>query len=101
MAIDVEKAGAGFSFEAPAEVFACRGRRGQNPVRYRRFDTTAEAVRFAIEELPPPLLLGTYLEAQEVRFDRGGIRVLYERADYPLPRLMESHAEDSVEKGPA
>ena len=98
MALEVQKAGAAFSFEAPAEVFACRGRRGQNPVRYRRFDTTAEAVRFAIEELPAPLLLGTYLEAQEVRFDRGGIRVLYERADYPLPRLMESQAEDSVKK---
>ena len=97
MAIEVENAGAAFSFEAPAEVFAC-GRRGHNPVRYRRFDTTAEAVRFAIEELPAPLLLGTYLEAQEVRFDRGGIRVLYERADYPLPRLMESQAEDSVKK---
>jgi hypothetical protein len=98
MTIGVENAGGSFNFEAPAEVFACRGRRGHNPARYRRFDTTAEAVRFAIEELPAPLLPGTYLEAQEVRFDQEGIRVLYERADYPLPRLMESQAEDSVKR---
>ena len=48
MTIEVENSGRAFSFEAPAEVFAC-GRRGHNPVRYRRFATTAEAVRFAIE----------------------------------------------------
>jgi len=101
MAIEVENVGGAFSFEAPAEVFACRGPRGRNPVKYRRFDTTAEAVRFAIEELPAPLLLGTYLEAQEVRFDREAIRMLYERTDYPLPRLTESQAEDSVERNRA
>lgn len=76
-----------FDYTAPAEIYACRGR-GSNrrPVTYRRFDSCAEAIRFAIEELSPELLLGAVLEVNEQRFDASEIRRLYESEPYPLQR---------------
>jgi len=75
-----------FDFSATAELFPCRARKAKGVIGYRRFDSAAEAVRFAIEDVPAPLLVGAYLEIDEQRFDADGIRALYERADFPLPR---------------
>jgi hypothetical protein len=36
--------------------------------------------------MPSDLLISTYLEVDEVRFDFGAIRRLYESVDYPLAR---------------
>jgi hypothetical protein len=76
-----------FNFAAEAELFPTRSRLSrQQPVSYKRFDTAAEAIRYAIEELPPDLLVGAYLEVDEERFNAHGIRELYARPAYPLPR---------------
>ncbi len=55
-------------------------------MQYRRFDRAAEAIRFAIEELPAPLLMGAYLQVEDDRFDGDQIRELYDSAAYPFAR---------------
>ena len=60
-----------FNYDAPAELLPTRGRGSKRPMYYRRFDTAARAIRFAIEELPAPLLLGAYLQFEDDRFDAG------------------------------
>ena len=76
-----------FDYTALAELYPARScKRSTGRVTYKRFEVAAEAVRFAMEELPSQLLLGTYLEVEDERFDSRQIRSLYESRDYPLPR---------------
>ena len=77
-----------FDYGAAAELFPGRQRsRMTGAVTYMRFDTAAEAVRYAIEVLPAKSFLGAFLEMDEERFDSNGIRRLYDSAEYPLCRL--------------
>ena len=75
-----------FDFNAPAELFPSRNRKIANKIRYRRFDRAADAIRFAVEELPEPLLLGAYIEIEEARLGHKVIRELYDSAEYPLTK---------------
>jgi hypothetical protein len=74
-----------FDYDAPAKLFPAKVRTGRR-IHYRRFDTVAEAIRFAMEELPAPLLAGAYLQVEDERFAGEEIRELYESAAYPLER---------------
>jgi hypothetical protein len=83
----VEKAMVRFDFNAEAELFLSGSRKSRRQlIGYRRFGHAADAIRFAIEELPPEFLLGACLEVDEERFDGGGVRRLYGSIDYPLVR---------------
>jgi hypothetical protein len=75
-----------FDYRAPAELFPSRNRKAKQLVKYRRFDTAADAIQFAMEELPAPALLGAVIEIDEGRFGHADIRELYESPDYPLKR---------------
>jgi len=84
----------GFDYAAPAELFPSRSKKGR--IAYRRFDTAAEAIRFAVEDVPPPALLGAYLEVDEARFALDEIQCLYEAAGYPLTRRAAVQAAENV-----
>ena len=76
-----------FDYGAEAEMFSPMSRKARRqPLGYRRFARAAEAIRFAIEELSPQLLVGTYLEVAEHRYEGQQIRRLYESTGYPLDR---------------
>ena len=76
-----------FNFNSAAELFPTAIRKKERAgFAYRRFGTAAEAVRFAMEELPADSLNGAYLQVEEARFDQSGIRTLYESEAFPLTR---------------
>jgi hypothetical protein len=76
-----------FDYGMSAELFSCKASNGRRqPLGYRRFPQAAEAIRFAIEDLPPHALIGTYLEVNESRYESADIRRLYASSRYPLLR---------------
>jgi hypothetical protein len=79
---------ASFDYAAPAELFMTKAKSGRRqPITYRRFATAAEAIKFAIEEVPASLLVGVVLEVAEERFDHATIRELYGNRDH-LPEAL-------------
>ena len=85
-----------FDYDAEAELFSARSQNSSRPSGYKRFDRAADAIRFAIEELPRDLLPETCLEVDEKIFDRDEIRRLYESDNYPLTRCASIPARKRV-----
>ncbi len=78
---------ADFDYNALAELFPNRGRmRQRQSFGYKRFAKAAQAIRFAMEDMPPSCLVGAFLEVNEQRYGSDDIRRLYESTDYPLTR---------------
>jgi hypothetical protein len=58
-----------FDYSIEAELFSARKQKfRRTSLAYRRFARAADAIRFAIEELPSQVLIGTYLEVDEKRY---------------------------------
>jgi hypothetical protein len=91
-----------FNYRAEAELFPTKNRRSKSaPFAYRRFERAADAIRFAVEDLPADAFAGAYLEVGEVRFDRRGIRELYDHAEYPHVRKLAPLAAEQPAETPA
>ena len=73
-------------YSAGAGLYPCKTVRRTSRLRYKRFDSVAEALRYAIEDMPPSMLRGTVLEVEETRYNGQQMRTLYEADAYPLPR---------------
>lgn len=74
-----------FDYSVSAELFALK-RKKYGPVTYRRFETAAEAIRYAVEDLSGPLMNGTFIETDTERLDGRAIQQLYRGSRYPLKR---------------
>jgi len=76
-----------FDYRSPAELFTAKRKGGpRQKLGYRRFATSAEAIRFAVEDFPAIRALGAWMQVGDERFGSDDIRRLYERDDYPLRR---------------
>jgi hypothetical protein len=95
-----------FDYDAPAELFTGRSTRGARPMRYHRFDSGAEAVRFAIETLTNEQLLAAVLKINETRYRHVEIRAFYDAPAYPLARKNAvkepaAKSKDAIAQKPA
>ena len=77
-----------FDYNAPAELFLSKPVKGSR-IKYRRFATAAEALRYAVEDLRTPKAFGAHLEVGDERFNSSEIQRLYEANDYPLRKSGE------------
>ncbi|MGH6874401.1 MAG: hypothetical protein ACREDW_05260 [Aestuariivirgaceae bacterium] len=80
-----------FNFDSPGEVY-CHKKRGTGSGRgltYRRFETGAEALRFAIEHVPPSDLSTCTVEVDGERFGAADLMILYESGQYPFTRARD------------
>lgn len=73
-------------YAAAAGLYPCKTVRRTSKLRYKRFESVAEALRFAIEDMPSSMLRGCVLEVDEDRFDGMQMQKLYEADGYPFPR---------------
>jgi hypothetical protein len=76
-----------FEYDTPADFF-WSDRQGprRRPVMYRGFARSAEAICFAIEQLPPSAQPWAIIEMGDDRIKFAQIRALYDSERYPLIR---------------
>ena len=72
-----------FDYNAPAELFLAKRTKSRR-AKYRRFATAAEAIRYAVEDLPSLRALGAWLQVGDEHFSSDDIQRLYEGSGYPL-----------------
>lgn len=74
-----------FDYGASAALYTARGYGRKTPLVFRRFETAADAIRHAVEELPSDTAL-VYIETDDCRIDRARLRELYDSPEFPISR---------------
>jgi hypothetical protein len=69
-----------------AELYLSSTGIGPRSSRYMRFSSAAEAIRYAVEQIPTTTLRSAAIEAGDHRYEGQDIRALYDAPDYPLSR---------------
>ncbi len=90
-----------FDYSAPAELYSARGHGRRAPLSYRRFATAAEAIRYAVEQIPKNLSAAAYIETGEQTITHKELRELYDSPDFPLERKPELPPVDGSAPSPA
>ena len=76
-----------FDYALPAELFVGNRKGGRRQrLGYRRFPSTAEAIRFVVEDFPAVRTLGAWMQVGDERYNSEDIYRLYESDKYPLQR---------------
>jgi hypothetical protein len=75
-----------FDYDQAAELYPGRTPFNTGLKRYMRFPSAAEAIRFAIEQMPRESLRAAILEIGEERYEGQSILDLYMAGTYPLAR---------------
>ena len=77
-----------FDYNSPGEFYCQKSKAigGSSGLSYRRFNTGAEAIRFAMEHISSSTLGSCTLEVDGERFGAKELRALYESSRYPLRR---------------
>jgi len=75
-----------FNYGIPAELFLRGIGAGGKRLVYKRFLSAAAAIQFAVEGSAG--FATVTLEVEDERFEKDGIRRLYDAADYPLARSV-------------
>lgn len=73
------------NYVVEAELFAVQRHGRKRALFYQRFDSTAEAMRFAMEDMPGDAS-NIVLETPSLRLDARAINTAYEADGFPLAR---------------
>lgn len=92
----------------PAELFITRrGRSRRGVVSYRRFDTVAEAIGYAVDECAGLGANDVIMTVEDKRFNLGALRAIHRSArisgglpgDGPSPRVPPVRADEAPDRG--
>ena len=77
-----------FDFDAEAVLFfRPLGKGRAYPLTARRFDRACDAILFAAEDLPPPVIKSCAIEVGDHRISGDEVFTFYQSPDFPLTRL--------------